>query len=203
MILMKTKLSRRAALGLLAGGGLATLAGPALALSPDAARATIVTAVDEVYGVINSGAPEAEMLDRFTTIFARHADVDAIARSALGPSARDADAAAFAAYRAAFEGYIGRKYGRRFREFIGGRIEVGGAKPLKSFVAVESTAFLQGQSPFMVEWHVSDRSGAPRFFNLIIEGVNMLATERAEVVALLARRNGDIAGLAADLAAAR
>ena len=194
---------RRAALGLLAVAGLTAIARPALALSPDAARATIGTAVDEVYGVINSGAPEAEMLARFTAIFARRADVDAMARSALGPAARGADSAAFAAYRTAFEGYIGRKYGRRFREFIGGRIEVGGARPLKSFISVESTAFLKGRSPFLVEWHVSDRSGAPKFFNLIIEGVNMLATERAEMTALLARRKGDIAGLAADLAATR
>ena len=50
-----------------------------------------------------------------------------------------------------------------------------------------------------VEWHVSDKSGKPAFFNLIIEGVNMLATERAEIAAMLAARKGDIAVLTADL----
>ena len=67
MILMKNKLSRRGALGVLAGAGAAFAFGrPAFALSPDAARVTIDAAVDEVYAVIDSGLPEAEMLARFT-----------------------------------------------------------------------------------------------------------------------------------------
>jgi len=190
-------------LGLLAGAGALIGLRPAFALSPAGAQQVIRKAVDEVYGVIDSGLPEPEMLARFTAIFGQYGDVEAMARSALGPAARSVAPSAFAAYRTAFADYVGRKYGRRFNEFIGGRIEVGGAKPVKSFVAVESTAYLKGRSPFAVEWHVSDKSGAPRFFNLIIEGVNMLATERAEIAALLARRKGDVAALAADLAAAR
>ena len=50
-----------------------------------------------------------------------------------------------------------------------------------------------------VEWHISDKTGQPRFFNLIIEGVNMLASEREEIGAMLARRKGDLNGLIADL----
>ena len=50
-----------------------------------------------------------------------------------------------------------------------------------------------------VEWHISDKTGQPRFFNLIIEGVNMLASEREEVGAMLARRRGDVGALIADL----
>ena len=55
-----------------------------------------------------------------------------------------------------------------------------GAKPVKSFFAVTSVAYLKGRSPMEVEWHVSDKSGQSRYFNIIIEGVNMLASERAE-----------------------
>ena len=96
-------------------------------------------------------------------------------------------------------GYVARKYGRRFQEFLGSRIEVGAARPLKSFWTVDSTAYLNGRSPMRVEWHISDKTGQPRFFNLIIEGVNMLASEREEITAMLARRKGDMAALIADL----
>ena len=135
----------------------------------------------------------------FEAIFARYADVDIIARSALGPAARQAGAAEFAAYKQAFQGYIGRKYGKRFREFIGSKIEVTGAKKVKSFYAVTSVAYLNGRSPMEMEWHVSDKSGQSRYFNIIIEGVNMLASERAEISAMLTQRGGDIRALTADL----
>lgn len=194
--------SRRAVLALLGGAAMLVWTPRwAAALTPDAAAAMIRTTVDEVYAIISSGQPPAAMYRQFEGIFARHADVDAIARTTLGPAARSASAADFAAYKQALQGYVGRKYGKRFREFIGGRIEVTGARPVKSFIAVSSTAYLRGQSPFEVEWHVSDRSGRPLFFNLIIEGVNMLATERAEINAMLARRKGSVAALAGDLAA--
>ena len=171
----------------------------ALALNTDQSRVLIETALGEVYAVINSGQAPAQMYRQFETIFARYADVDIIARSALGPAARQVGGAQFAAYKQAFQGYIGRKYGKRFREFIGSKIEVTGARPLKSFFAVTSVAYLNGRSPMQVEWHVSDKSGQSRFFNIIIEGVNMLATERSEIGAMLARRNGDIAALTSDL----
>jgi phospholipid transport system substrate-binding protein len=190
--------TRRGFLGLL-GAGLACTVTPAWALDTGQAKALIQKSLDEVYTVINSGRPPAQMYRDFEAIFTRYADVDIIARSALGPGARAADPAEFAAYRQAFQGYIGRKYGKRFREFIGSKIEVTGARPVKSFFAVTSVAYLKGRSPMEVEWHVSDKSGQSRYFNIIIEGVNMLASERAEIGALLARRKGDLAALTADL----
>lgn len=194
---------RRGVLGLLGGVAMLALAPRgAIAASPEAAVALVRRAVDEVYSVIGSGQPPAAMYRQFEGIFARHSDVDAIARTLLGPAARTARAGDYAAYRQALQGFLARKYGKRFREFIGGRIEVAGARPVKSFIAVTSTAYLRGQAPFTVEWHVSDRSGRVLFFNLIIEGVNMLATEREEIRAMLARRNGDVAALARDLTTA-
>lgn len=190
--------TRRGFLALI-GAGLAVAARPAWALDTGEARSLIEQSLAEVYAVINSGQPAPQMYRAFEAIFARYADVEIIARSALGPAARQAGAAEFAAYRQAFQGYIGRKYGKRFREFIGSKIEVTGAKPVKSFFAVTSVAYLKGRSPMEVEWHVSDKSGESRYFNIIIEGVNMLASERAEIGAMLARRKGDLAALTADL----
>ena len=76
------------------------------------------------------------------------------------------------------------------------------AKPVKSYYEVSSVARLRGQAPFDVRWQVSDKSGRNLFFNLIIEGVNMLSAERTEIGAMLDRRGGDIAALARDLRSA-
>lgn len=189
---------------LLAGGAVSAglwLAGvaPAAAFTVDQARALIDRAIGEVNATINSGKSEEAMLKDFERIFARYADVPTIARSALGPAARSASAAQLSTFTEAFRIYIARKYGRRFREFIGGEIEVTGAQPLKSYFEVLTIAKLRGRSPFDMRWHVSDRSGKQLFFNIIIEGVNMLAAERTEIGSMLDRRQGDIAALAADL----
>ena len=196
-----THMTRRAFGVTLAAGAAATLiARPAAALDLASAKALIDRAIGEVNSVINSGKSETAMYGDFERIFAKYADVSAIARSALGPAARTASAAQMSAFTKAYQGYISRKYGRRFREFIGGRIEVADAKALKSYFEVISTAYMTGESPFEVRWHVSDKSGKSLFFNIIIEGVNMLASERTEMGALLDQRGGDLDRLIADLA---
>ncbi len=53
--------------------------------------------------------------------------------------------------------------------------------------------------PFEVDFLVSDRSGQPLVFNLIIEGVNTLLAERQEIGALLDRNAGKIDALIDDL----
>jgi phospholipid transport system substrate-binding protein len=193
--------SRRGFLTLMSGAATVALlpVRPAHAMTAAGAQSLIEQAIAQVYQVINSGLPAAQMYRDFESILESYADVDIIARTVLGPTARQIDSQQFAAYRQALRGYIGRKYGKRFREFIGSKVEVTGARPLKSFFAVSSVARLNGRAPMEVEWHVSDKSGQPRFFNLIIEGVNMIASERAEVAAMLARRKGDVAALTADL----
>ena len=193
-------LSRRALMaGLATATALAALPQAAAALTADAAKSLVDKTVGDINSIINSGRSEGAMLKDFEKLFARYADVPAIARSVLGTAARSASKAQLSAYTKAFQGYISRKYGRRFREFIGGRIEVSDARAVKSYFEVISTAYMSGESPFEVRWHVSDKSGKSLFFNIIIEGVNMLASERTEMGALLDQRGGDLDRLIADL----
>jgi phospholipid transport system substrate-binding protein len=185
------------------GASAAAIAIPGSVFAVDAAqsRQMVELLVRDVNAVIASGASEARMVQEFGTILQRYADVPTIARYCLGVDARRASAAELAAYTTAFQSYIASKYGRRFREFVGGEIVVAEASNVKSWVEVETTVLLRGRSPFQMDWHVSDRSGSTAFFNFIIEGVNMLLTERAEIGAMLDRRRGSISGLIADMKA--
>lgn len=194
-------LSRRAlCAGLTAGLGVATLPLPAGAMTESSTAALVNSLVVDIYKVIESGKAETAMYRDFERLFERYADVAIIARSALGADARAASPAELRAFTKAFKVYISRKYGRRFREFIGGRVEVKGSKKVKSFYEVKTTAYLKGQAPFEVKFLVSDKSGKLKFFNMFIEGVNMMLTERAEIGAMLDQRRGDLGRLSADLA---
>ncbi|KNG94704.1 MlaC/ttg2D family ABC transporter substrate-binding protein [Pseudaestuariivita atlantica] len=190
---------RRRVLGLMAALPFATLPLPALALSEAKAKRLVEGIVADINRIIASGKSEAAMIRDFERIFVEYADVPTIALYTLGRDGRQASNAQKRAFTEAFQGYIARKYGKRFREFIGGRIEVESAKTVKTSVEVRTTAYLRGEAPFTIDWVVSDRSGRDKFFNMVIEGVNMLLTERTEIGAMLDRRRGNIDQLIADL----
>lgn len=175
---------------------------PAFALSLQTAQNMVGSLVAEVNAVIASGKSEAAMINDFARLFDKYSDVPTIARYCLGADARAATPAQMQRYVPAFRTYIASKYGRRFREFVGGQITVQGAQPVKSWIEVETTVLLRGRAPLQMDFHVSDRSGAHKFFNFIIEGVNMLLTERAEIGAILDRERRDIDALSARIGGA-
>ena len=202
MIFTQNDLTRRSFMAL-AGAALIApmLPGKAVALNTAEARALIDRAVTEINGIINSGRSERQMYGDFERIFARYADVPTIARSALGPVARSASASQVQAFGDAFSGYMARKYGQRFREFIGGEIRVTDARPLKNFFEVKAVADLRGQPPFAVSFMVSARAGSDKFVDRLIEGISLLKTERTEIGAMRARRRGNVDAVIAALKA--
>ncbi|MBO9445833.1 ABC transporter substrate-binding protein [Ruegeria sp. R14_0] len=181
--------------------GLALTAFPlsALAQTEASAKALVVSVVDEINRVIASGKSERAMIRDFEKIFVQYADVPIMARYVLGADARSASPSQLKQFTQAFQGYISNKYGRRFREFIGGQVTVRNARKIRAGYEVRTSVKLQGSSPFEVTFLVSDKSGRDKFFNMFIEGVNMLLTERTEVGAMLDARGGDLNRLIKDM----
>ena len=195
---MTVSLTRRT---LLLAGSTAALvaASPAAALTEAQARSLVDKVIAEIDVVIRSQKSDAAILRDLEKLFARYADLDIMAQYALGADGRSASAADKRAFTNAFKGYVTRKYGKRFRDFIGGRIEVESTRAIRAGYEVKAKAYLEGQSPFDVAFHISDRSGRDLVFNIFIEGVNLLLTERTEIGAMLDQRNGNIRQLANDL----
>lgn len=183
--------------GLVMGAAALGVPAPLWALTTDQAARLINDLVGEINRVINSGKSEQRMYAEFEGIFRQYADVPIIARSALGVAARSASSAQMNAFTDAFRGYISRKYGKRFREFIGGRLEVQDARTVKKSIEVRTVAHLRGEAPFKVDFLVRD--GMSKFYNMTIDGVNMLQLERTEIGAMLDRRKGNIDALIQDL----
>ena len=195
---MSYSVSRR---GFIAGTFATALIGasPAAALSESDARKLVDRVVADINKVIESGKSDAAILRDFEQLFVRYADVNIMAQYALGNDGRSASSAQKRAFADAFKGYIARKYGKRFRDFIGGRVEVQSARAIKAGYEIKTTVYLRGQSPYEVAFHVSDRSGQDKFFNIYIEGVNLLLTERTEIGSMLDKRGGNINALISDL----
>jgi phospholipid transport system substrate-binding protein len=174
-------------------------AAPTFAMTESQARGLVDRLVGEINKVIASGKSESAMIRDFEKIFVRYADTSIMARYALGADARRASKSQLRNFTKAFQVYIANKYGRRFREFVGGRVEVKSSRQIRSGFEIRAIAYLKGQSPFEVTFLVSNKSGKDLFFNMFIEGVNLLLTERTEIGALLDKRKGNIDQLIADL----
>jgi phospholipid transport system substrate-binding protein len=177
---------------------------PAQAVTEAQARALVDEVAVELTAIVNSGGSIGQMIGRFERVFDRFADMPVIARSVLGPVARQASATQLQRFTEAYRGYLARKYGRAlFGGYSGGNVTVTGVQKSGTVWSVGSTARMQrrsgGSEPIDVVWQVSERSPAPRFFNMIIDGVSLFAVEREEVPAMLEARRGDLDRLIADL----
>ncbi len=183
--------------GMLAAGLVMALGAPLQAASAAQAETLVNRLVGDINEVISTGASEQQMIAQFERIFRSYGDMPYIAAYVMGVEARRATAAQKQAFTQAFSSYISRKYGKQFRKFEGGRIDVKGTKSVKNAYQVSTLAYLRGQSPFDVTFFVGEKSG--KFFNMYVEGVNMLLTERTEIGSMLDRRGGDIDAMIADL----
>jgi phospholipid transport system substrate-binding protein len=194
---------RRAVLrGLASAGALAALGGGAAAQGGQPAAALVTSLAAELQKLVASGQSEAQVYAGMQRILTRYADMPAVAASALGPPWRSASAGQRQAFVAAFQSYLARKYGAQFRDYRNATISVLGTRDGgRAGTLVQTVVNRPGQSTIAVDWQVSDRSGAPKVVKLVIEGVSMLANDRAEIGAMLDASRGSIDGLTAQLKA--
>lgn len=171
----------------------------AAATTPASATALVDLVAAEITRIINSGQNVNGMISDFDRLMGRFGDMATISQSVLGPAARSASRSDINGFTTAFQGYMARKYGRRFREFIGGTVTATGAQQASRFVEVISQVTIPGTSPFEVRFRVWDRSGQDLFIDIIIEGVSLVITERTEIGSLLDRNGGSISALTQEL----
>mgnify|MGYP001796656211 CR=1 FL=1 len=165
----------------------------------NAAAQLVTAAVGDIEQAINSGKTGPALYSDFERIFERYGDVGFSAQGVMGRPWRDMSNQQRAQFADSLKVYLSRKYGRRFREFRGAEIVVNDTRSIRRGVEVVTTVKLRGQSPFEVLFRVREVNGPPRFYDLVIEGISLVVTERAEIGAKLDARRGDVNALIADL----
>lgn len=153
----------------------------------------------EVNKVISSGLDEDLVISELEDIFKKYADTNIMALTTLGATRRIASSAQLKEFKEAFQIYFLNKYARRFRELRDGEISIISSRPVRSGVEVKTRIRLIDWAPFEVIWLVSDRSGEVKIFNIIIDGINLLSSERTEIGVMLDNRKGNIDVLSSDL----
>tara|TARA_X000001036_G_scaffold364438_1_gene348643 strand:- start:890 stop:1492 length:603 start_codon:yes stop_codon:yes gene_type:complete len=164
----------------------------AQALTTKQANNLITSLVEDINIIINSNKPPTYMYLDFKTVLTKYGDTKIMAQKVLGIDWRRATVRQRQDFQKAFEHYLSIKYGKRFREFLGGVITVTKSRKVNSVFEVISIVELKNQAPFEVRWLVASKDGTPKMFNLFIEGINVSSSEKTEIGAMLDKRKGNI-----------
>ncbi len=133
-------------------------------------------------------------------LFVEGFDIRTLSRAVLGRHWRKADDAQRAAYVQAFEAYVVKTYVRRLSQLDEVSVKIKGARELNEKDTLVSTRFAgpNGQ-PLNIDWRVRTRDGEAKIIDVIIEGVSMAVTQRAEFSALIRSNGGKLDMLIAAL----
>ncbi len=137
--------------------------------------------------------------ERVRKILDDNFDITAIGRFAIGPYWRTATDAQRDDYMKLFEDLIVETYTNRFEAYSGQTLKVSGARASgRDDYIVESRVIQKDAAPIGLEWRVRKEDGHLRIVDVIVAGVSMSFTQRADFMSVI-QNEGGLNGLIASL----
>lgn len=184
-----THVTRRGAIGLLAGAATAVVASPSLALDAGQAERFVTMVIADLRRLVEAKAGA----NQFLALLEDKGAVPQVGKFALARNWREMSGAQQDAYQAAFRGYISRTYAKRFGDYQGEDIIVTGSVDAgRKGVLVKSALKHPNQPDTSVEWLVTDRLGPLKIADIIFEGISLSITLRELFGGMIEKRNGNI-----------
>ena len=146
------------------------------------------------------GLDSMEKVHELRRLFAVSVEVDAIKRFVLGKYWRRASAEEKAEYRALFEDYIVATYAGRINDYGGETLKLGTARLEKPGLALVSSQVMRLEGPpVAVDWRLHHSKDGWRIIDIVIQGISLAITQRAEFSSVIRDSGGRVEGLLAKL----
>jgi phospholipid transport system substrate-binding protein len=172
---------------------------PAIFAAADPA-AVINNLANRVLEVLGKSPTPAQKLARFQELFRADFDVPGIARFVLGRYWKTATPEQQEEFVKLFEDHIALVYSSQLAAYSGETLKVTGSRPGPEGVIVASEIVRPtGAPPVKVEWHLTDRNGAYKINDVVVDGISMAVTQRSEFAAVIQRNGGQVQGLITQL----
>jgi len=169
---------------------------PAAAAGPDE---FIRNLGNQAIEVIRSGASPDQKSAYFHRALHQDFDLSSISRFVLGPYWRGASEPERQQFKGLLETHLVRFYGQRLAEYNGESLRVIGSRT-EPEGAIVSGEIIRPQGPTIkVDWRLTTRNGVYKITDVIVDGVSMALTQRAEFAGLIQRNGGQLAGLLANM----
>ncbi len=140
---------------------------------------------------------DEERAGRFREILTETFDLPTIARFTLGRYWRIASSEQRDEYVRLFEEFIVLAYSHRFKDLSGRTFTVRQSRKLnaRDQLVLSEIEIEKGKPPIRVNWRVRRTGDAYRVVDVVVEGVSMSVTQRAEFAAVIRRSGGKLEGL--------
>ena len=142
-----------------------------------------------------NGDTAAARQGRFRQLFRQYFDVEACARSALGPYWLNATELQRQEFVGLYEDYLVIGYSTALRALGGQSFEVLGSQPDKDRVIVTSRIQINGAAPIRVDWQLNQTNHDYKVTDLIVNGISMASTQHSDLVSVIQRNNGHVPAL--------
>ena len=133
-------------------------------------------------------AKSAEFSDLLNDSF----DMTTIARFSIGNNWNKATPAQQQEYLKLFNNMIVKVYSKRFSDYKGQKFEVRNTRPEGKDSLVTSFIVPNSGPEVQVDWRVRNKGGAYKVVDIIVEGVSMSQTQRADFNSVIQRGGGNI-----------
>lgn len=141
----------------------------------------------------NADLTQEQRVQSFETFLSKHFDMRSIGRFALGTYWRLASKAQRSEYLDLFEVNVLRLYSGRFSEYKDQHVEVRKArKEGKLDTVVTSYVVAPGQPDIKLDWRLRKRNGQYKIIDVIVAGVSMAMTQRADYSSVIQRGGGKV-----------
>ena len=166
----------------------------------DGAEKFIVSLADDAISSLTSKTlTETERQKKFRKLLNSYFDVKGIGKWALGRYWRKTSESERSEYLVLFENLIVNTYANRFNKYTKEKLTVKGSSSRGKFALVNSQINGGKEKPIRIEWRVVSPNGNYKIFDIVVEGVSMIRTQRSEFSSVIRRNGGKIAGLLAAL----
>lgn len=169
----------------------------AAASTPEDARNFVNSVGKNVVGIINSqGMPEPQQQEKLQQLFMENVDISWMGRFALGQSWQKANQSQRDNFLQAYKDYLLARYTTNFRDYSGSKYTITDIRKQgddEYVVAMDITAPKQSdQQDIKAGYRVhADNGGQLKISDIIIEGVSLINTERADFGSILRNQGID------------
>jgi phospholipid transport system substrate-binding protein len=166
----------------------------------DGAEKFIVSLADDAISSLTSKSlTEKERQKQFRVLLNSYFDINGIGKWALGRYWRKTSKSERSEYLVLFENLIVSTYANRFSQYTKEKLTVKGSSSRGKFALVKSQINGGKEKPIRIEWRVTFPDGNYKIFDIVVEGVSMVRTQRSEFSSVIRRNGGKISVLLAAL----
>jgi phospholipid transport system substrate-binding protein len=165
-----------------------------LAAADDPAR-FVSDLASRALAAMPNGDTAAARQGRFRQLFGQYFDVEACARSALGPYWTKATPPQRQEFVELYEDYLVIGYSTALRALGSQSFEVLGGQPDKDRVIVASRIQINGAAPIRIDWQLNPTNPGYKETDLIVNGISMASTQHSDMVSVIQRNNGHMPAL--------